>query len=107
MWRSHHPWREHHGPKDDYKDGITDVCLRCMHRTNLYLTEDQERRLDARARARRISRSAYVRQIIDRALQEPEPVAQEVQGRLAALADSYEEIVGGLFDDDPDLRIER
>lgn len=78
-----------------------------MHRTNLYLTEEQERKLDARARASRLTRSAYVRQIIDRALQEPEPMAREVEIRLAELADCYGEIVSGVFDDDPDLRIDR
>lgn len=78
-----------------------------MHRTNLFLTEQQEMKLDARAKASRLSRSAFVRQIIDRALQEPEPIAPEVQARLAEMADSYHEIVGGLFDDDPDMRIDR
>jgi metal-responsive CopG/Arc/MetJ family transcriptional regulator len=78
-----------------------------MHRTNLYLTEEQERKLDARAKANRVSRSAFVRQIIDRALQEPEPMTTEIQAQLAEIADSYHEIVAGLFDDDPDLRIDR
>lgn len=79
----------------------------CMHRTNLYLTEEQERKLDARARANRLSRSAYVRQLIDRALEEPDPMTRRVEMRLAELADSYDQIVGCLFDDDPDLRIDR
>lgn len=78
-----------------------------MHRTNLYLTEEQERKLDARARANRMSRSAYVRRLIDRVLEEQEPVAPEIQHQLGELADTYEDIVGSLFDDDPDLRIER
>ncbi|HET6873798.1 MAG TPA: hypothetical protein VFH70_03415 [Acidimicrobiales bacterium] len=78
-----------------------------MHRTNLYLTEDQERKLDARAKAVRMSRSAYVRRIIDRALDEPEPLAPEVRDQLGEFADSYHELVGDLFDDDPDLRIAR
>ena len=75
----------------------------CMHRTNLYLTEEQERRLDARARANRISRSAYVRLLIDRALGEPEPVAEAIRARLAEVADRYDDLVDQLFDDDPDL----
>jgi metal-responsive CopG/Arc/MetJ family transcriptional regulator len=78
-----------------------------MHRTNLYLTEEQERQLDARAKAGNVSRSAYVRQIIDRALQEPGPMSPKTEKRLAELADSYEQIVSRLFDDDPDLRIDR
>lgn len=78
-----------------------------MHRTNLYLTEAQERQLDARAEARGVSRSAYVRHIIDRALQEPEPLRPEVESQLRALADGYQELVDGLFEGDPDLRIDR
>lgn len=78
-----------------------------MHRTNLYLTEEQERRLDDRARAKRVSRSAYVRDIIDRALQEPEPLRPEVEAQLSAFADVYHEAVGDLFDGDPDLSIDR
>jgi hypothetical protein len=78
-----------------------------MHRTNLYLTEEQERKLDARAKAVRMSRSAYVRRIIDRALDEPEPLPPEVRDKLAEFADSYHGLVGDLFDEDPDLRIER
>lgn len=78
-----------------------------MHRTNLYLTETQEAKLDARAKARRMSRSAYVRQIIDSALQESDPLTHEVQSVLADIADSYHEIVGDVFDEDPDLRIDR
>lgn len=78
-----------------------------MHRTNLYLTEEQERKLDARAKAVRMSRSAYVRRIIDRALDEPEPLSPEVRDQLGEFADSYHELVGDLFDDDPDLRIAR
>ena len=78
-----------------------------MHRTNLYLTETQEAKLDARAKASRMSRSAYVRQIIDDALREPDPLAPEVQSVLADVADFYNEIVGDVFDNDPDLRIDR
>lgn len=78
-----------------------------MHRTNLYLTEEQERKLDARAKSVHMSRSAYVRRIIDRALDEPEPLAPGVRDKLAELADSYHELVGDLFDEDPDLRIDR
>ena len=77
-----------------------------MHRTNLYLTPDQERALDTRASAAGMSRSALVRRIIDEALSpvdSPDVAAEEAFGRLA---DAYHDVVGRLFDDDPDLRIE-
>ena len=78
-----------------------------MHRTNLYLTEEQERALDARARAMGMSRSAVVRKILDDELTRPVLDDPTVQGALAEVFDSYPALVDGLFDDDPDLRIDR
>lgn len=78
----------------------------CMHRTNLYLTEEQEKRLDARAKTHRISRSAYVRRIIDRVLDEPEPLRPEVEVQLREFADVYLDVAGDLFEGDPDLSID-
>jgi len=78
-----------------------------MHRTNLYLTEEQEKALDARARSAGLSRSALVRSMIDRELARPLPIEGEVEEALRLLADSYHEVTGALFDDDPDLRIDR
>ncbi|HZT67179.1 MAG TPA: CopG family transcriptional regulator [Acidimicrobiales bacterium] len=78
-----------------------------MHRTNLYLTEEQEEKLDARARAAGVSRSALVRSIIDRELDRPLPVDESVAETLGHLADRYHAAVQGLFGDDPDLRVDR
>jgi len=78
-----------------------------MHRTNLYLTEAQERALDARARAVGVSRSELVRSIIDRELVRLQPPDTEVETTLRSLAEGYHQAVEGLFDDDPDLRIDR
>jgi predicted DNA-binding transcriptional regulator AlpA len=78
-----------------------------MHRTNLYLTDEQERALDARAQAAGISRSALVRSIIDRELSKPVPLGGDVEASLRMVADEYHQLIDGLFDDDPDLRIDR
>ena len=79
----------------------------CMHRTNLYLTTEQERALDARARSAGISRSALVRRIIDQELATPAPLDDASASALVALAGAYHDVVEGLFDEDPDLRVER
>ncbi|CAN5522706.1 hypothetical protein BH20ACT2_BH20ACT2_24020 [soil metagenome] len=80
--------------------------LWCMQRTNIYLTEEQQRALDARARVGGTSRSAVLRAILDESLQTREPGDDELRAAFAALADGHDELVAGLFDDDPDLRIE-
>lgn len=82
------------------------VYIWCIHRTNLYLTHEQETALDARARAAGVSRSALVRAIIDQELARPAPVSPEAEETFRRMADRYDEAVRGLFDDDPDLRIE-
>lgn len=79
----------------------------CMHRTNLYLTTEQERALDARSRSAGISRSALVRRIIDQELSTLAPLDDASTSALVALADAYHDVVEGLFDEDPDLRVER
>lgn len=78
-----------------------------MHRTNLYLTVDQERALDARARAAGVSRSAVVREILDRDLERSGPLDAQAEVALGQVADAYLDAIDGLFDDDPDLRIDR
>lgn len=78
-----------------------------MHRTNLYLTDEQEEALDRRARSAGISRSALVRRIIDRELADPPALSGADEQALAELADRYHEAFSDLFDDDPDLRVER
>lgn len=80
--------------------------LRCMQRTNIYLTDVQQRALAARARIAGTTRSAVLREILDAALAEPAPADDELQGAFAALADGYHDIAAGLFDDDADLRID-
>ncbi len=77
-----------------------------MHRTNIYLTEEQQRALDARARMAGTTRSAVVRDILDESLRAPSPADDELRVAFATLADGYDELVAGLFDDDPDLRID-
>jgi hypothetical protein len=77
-----------------------------MHRTNLYLTDEQERGLDARARAAGISRSELVRRLVDRELERPTAWDAGAEEAFRLLADAYPCAVGGLFDDDADLRIE-
>ncbi|MHB1854713.1 MAG: ribbon-helix-helix domain-containing protein [Acidimicrobiales bacterium] len=78
-----------------------------MHRTNLYLTPEQEKALDARARDAGVSRSALVRAIIDQELSRPRIPDSELEELFGTFADSYQRAVAGLFDDDPDLRIDR
>ncbi|MGI8937491.1 MAG: CopG family transcriptional regulator [Iamia sp.] len=78
-----------------------------MHRTNIYLTEEQERALDERARRGGTTRSAIVRDIIDRDLGRDGVLTEEVKAGFAELAERYDELTDGMFDDDPDLRIER
>jgi len=80
--------------------------LRCMQRTNIYLTEAQQRALAARARMAGTTRSAVLREILDVGLADPAPADDELQRAFAGLADRYHDLVAGLFDDDPDLRID-
>ncbi len=78
-----------------------------MHRTNIYLTQEQARALDERARQGGTTRSAIVRDIIDRDLGRDGVLTEEVKAGFAELAERYDELTDGMFDDDPDLRIER
>jgi len=80
--------------------------LWCMHRTNIYLTEEQQRALDARARVAGTTRSAVLRDLLDESLLAASPADDDLRSAFATLADGYGELVAGLFDDDPDLRIE-
>ncbi len=78
-----------------------------MHRTNVYLTEEQEQALDARAREEGTARSAVLRALIDRGLAEPSSSDPELADAFGELADRYDQLTDGLFDADPDLRIDR
>ena len=78
-----------------------------MNRTNIYLTDEQQRALDARARLAGTTRSAVVREIVDEALERPTVDTTGIADGFGDLADSYERLTDGLFDADPDLRIDR
>lgn len=80
--------------------------MRCMQRTNIYLTEDQQRALDAMARIARTNRSAVLRDILDEELFGSSGFDDEMREAFGRLADGYSELATGLFDDDPDLRID-
>ncbi|MGI8757585.1 MAG: hypothetical protein ACR2MB_17360 [Acidimicrobiales bacterium] len=77
-----------------------------MHRTNIYLTDEQDRALRARAQVDGTTKSAVIRSILDRELMAPAISAEVAQG-FAELAERWDELTDGLFDDDPDLRIDR
>lgn len=67
--------------------------LWCMHRTNIYLSEEQRDALDARARAEGMSRAELIRRMVDRTLQgESDRLAAD----LAAITASF----GALGDED-------
>ena len=80
--------------------------MRCMQRTNVYLTEDQTRYLEARAHATGTTRSAVLRSIIDDAAARPVVLDDEVKRAFAALADEYSDVCARMFDDDPDLSVD-
>lgn len=74
-----------------------------MHRTNIYLTEEQERALDAVARAEGTTRSDAIRTILDRHL--GFEVNDEVYATLADVVDEVDRALDELFADDDDLAI--
>ncbi len=80
--------------------------MRCMQRTNVYLTEGQTRYLEARADAIGTTRSAVLRDIIDDAAARPVMLDDEVKRAFAALADEYAEVSARLFADDPHLSVD-
>ena len=77
-----------------------------MQRTNVYLTKDQTRYLEARADATGTTRSAVLRNIIDDAAARPIVLDEEIRRAFAALADEYAEVSARLFADDPDLSVD-
>jgi hypothetical protein len=77
-----------------------------MQRTNIYLTEAQQQALDRRARQAGTTRSAVLRAILDAELAEPPAPDEQLRAQFAALAERHDQLVDGLFDDDPDLRID-
>lgn len=80
--------------------------LWCMHRTNIYLTDDQERALDARARVEGTTRSGVLRRILDDALAIDAAGGDEIGQAFRELSESYPSLTAGMFDHDEDLRID-
>ena len=80
--------------------------IRCMQRTNIYLTSAQTEYLDARAVAAGTTRSAVLRGIIDDAAAQPVTLDAEIQRAFAELADEYHKVSKRLFKDDPLLGID-
>ena len=80
--------------------------MRCIRRTNVYLTEGQTRYLDARADATGTTRSAVLRNIIDDDAARPAMLDDEVKRASAALAEEYAEVSARLFADDPHLNVD-
>ena len=69
-----------------------------MNRTNIYLTDEQRERLDARARAKKVSRAELIRQMLDLALSGE---SDRLDADLAAIKGSF----GAL--DDEEFELER
>lgn len=78
-----------------------------MHRTNIYLTDEQVEALDAEAKRTGTTRSEVVRDAIDASVPRRRPIDPEAAAALRELGERWDEIVGDMFQDDPDLRIER
>lgn len=78
-----------------------------MHRTNIYLTDEQVERLDAAATRNGTNRSSVLRDMIDEHLPPHQELDPEVVAAFVELGERWDELVGDMFQDDPDLRIER
>lgn len=78
-----------------------------MHRTNIYLTDEQVQRLDAAAARSGTNRSNVLREMIDEHLPAKTELDPEVVAAFVELGERWDELVGDMFQDDPDLRIER
>ena len=88
------------------KFGDGRCMLRCMNRTNVYLTEEQTQFLDARAARAGTTRSAVLRSIIDEAASMPTGLDEDVRQAFASLAANYPEVSERLFAADPQLAID-
>jgi metal-responsive CopG/Arc/MetJ family transcriptional regulator len=78
-----------------------------MHRTNIYLTDEQVKELDERAALAGTNRSEVVRELLDEGLRRPAKLSPGAVAALTELGERWDELVGDMFQDDPDLRIER
>ena len=60
--------------------------VRCMRRTNIYLTDEQVAQLDRRARAEGVSRAELIRQLLDRLLRSE---SDRLSADVAAIDESF------------------
>ena len=79
------------------------MYIRAVRRTNIYLSEEQQRALDARAAASGTSRSDVLRQILDRELNTP--ASSELDSFFLEVAGLVANRARQLTDGDPDLDI--
>src|SRR3546814_13829125 len=75
--------------------------LWCMQRTNIYLTEDQQRALDVRARRAGTNRSAVLREILDAELAQTAAPVDQVRAKFAEMADQHAPLGHGRSDQTP------
>jgi hypothetical protein len=68
-----------------------------MNRTNIYLTDEQRVRLDARARAEGVSRAELIRAALDRALDDG--TSELLDADLAAIESSFGVLTDEFFVD--------
>lgn len=74
-------------PSGEEGEGVEMWCmLWCMHRTNIYLTDEQCTRLDAVAQRDGTSRAAVIRRLIDEGLLASAP---DLERDLRAIDDSF------------------
>jgi predicted transcriptional regulator len=77
--------------------------LELVHRTNVYLTDEEQAALDARAEVEGSSRSVVLRSIVDEALNLTEGT-DAIDAALAEAAGEIAETARHLSADDPELR---
>lgn len=77
--------------------------LRCVRRTNIYLTLAEQAALDARAAVEGSTRSEVLRALVDRELNLETESSGEVDAALVELAGELAERSRQLSADDPDL----
>lgn len=77
--------------------------LEFVRRTNIYLTEEEQAALDARAAAEGSTRSEVLRALVDRELNLDGEVSAEVDAALVEVAGELAELSRRLSADEPDL----
>lgn len=81
------------------------VYIGVVHRTNVYLTDEEQAALDARAQVEGSSRSEVLRSIVDKALNLTEGT-DSIDSGLAEAAREIAETARRLSADDPELRVD-